>query len=178
MKSDTYLTLVKPLLNMEIRPLVDHLMASGLLKPIQRCISCESVLKLRDYTRSIDSRAWVCLTVSCLQYKKYKSIRSNSFFANYRTDLKVLLNLIWKWTSSSNICLSITEIPVVRKTAGIVYQHIRDCCSKYFEQNPVNLGGNGLICQVDESMFRHKPKYHRGRATEYEIWVLGIIDTS
>ena len=33
-------------------------------------------------------------------------------------------------------------------------------------------------CQTDESLFRQKPKYHRGRAPWTEQWVLGLDDTS
>ncbi|KAF7685628.1 hypothetical protein CDIK_3623, partial [Cucumispora dikerogammari] len=35
-----------------------------------------------------------------------------------------------------------------------------------------------VICQIDESLFRHKPKNHQGRTTNNEIWVFGIADTS
>ena len=42
----------------------------------------------------------------------------------------------------------------------------------------MKLGGPGVICQIDESAFSHKPKYHRGRAPKSEIWVFGIVDTS
>ena len=40
------------------------------------------------------------------------------------------------------------------------------------------MNGPGIIVQVDESQFSHKPKYHRGRAAEIPIWVFGIVDTS
>ena len=43
---------------------------------------------------------------------------------------------------------------------------------------PIQLGGPGIIVQVDESQFSHKPKHHRGRAAEIPIWVCGIVDTS
>ena len=39
-------------------------------------------------------------------------------------------------------------------------------------------GREWLVCQLDESLFRHKPKYHHGRATTQELWVFGIVDTS
>lgn len=36
----------------------------------------------------------------------------------------------------------------------------------------------GRYLCYDESFFRHKPANHRGRATEHELWVFGIADTS
>ena len=34
------------------------------------------------------------------------------------------------------------------------------------------------MVQIDKSLFRHKPKHHRGRATTNEVWVFGLCDTS
>ena len=39
-------------------------------------------------------------------------------------------------------------------------------------------GGPGIICQIDESLFCHKQKYGKGRASETQTWVFGIADTS
>jgi hypothetical protein len=38
------------------------------------------------------------------------------------------------------------------------------------------LGGDGVICQIDKSLFRHKTKNHRERAAELELWVFGMIE--
>ena len=40
------------------------------------------------------------------------------------------------------------------------------------------LGGPGVIVQIDESLFSHKAKYRRGRLPKEPIWVFGIVDTS
>ena len=46
--------------------------------------------------------------------------------------------------------------------------------------SPLNpqIGGPGVVVQIDESLFRHKSKYHRGRAPKKEVWVFGMVDTS
>ena len=54
----------------------------------------------------------------------------------------------------------------------------RFCINKHFNINPVKLGGANVVCQVDESLFCHKQKYHRGRVSNHQIWVFGIVDTS
>ena len=55
---------------------------------------------------------------------------------------------------------------------------LREICGRYLQENPIQLGGPGIIVQVDESQFSHKPKHHRGRAAEIPIWVFEIVDTS
>ena len=50
--------------------------------------------------------------------------------------------------------------------------------SKYFENNPVQLGGPGIVVEIDESCFSHKPKHHRGRVPSTPLWVFGLVDTS
>ena len=47
----------------------------------------------------------------------------------------------------------------------------------YMSENVPKLGGPNVIFQVDESVFSHKQKYHRGRSSD-EIWVFRIVDTS
>ena len=61
-----------------------------------------------------------------------------------------------------------------------IYQYCHDICSWRLlnHDSPLMLGSNGVVVQIDESLFRHKPKHHRGRATTNEVWVFGLCDTS
>ena len=45
-------------------------------------------------------------------------------------------------------------------TAVAVYQWLREVCSTKLLGLPMKLGGDGVIVQVDESLFRHKPKVY------------------
>jgi hypothetical protein len=40
------------------------------------------------------------------------------------------------------------------------------------------LGGPGIIVEIDESMFNHKVKSHRGRGPARRRWVFGMVDGS
>ena len=69
-------------------------------------------------------------------------------------------------------------------------------CTTKLPPMPMILGGPGVVVQIDESLFRHKPKVgcsrnqtlilatlflqqnHRGRSTTTEVWVFGMVDTS
>ena len=50
------------------------------------------------------------------------------------------------------------EAKVDPGTAVDAYQWLREVCSTKLPQNRIQLGGNGVVVQVDESLFRHKPK--------------------
>ena len=55
---------------------------------------------------------------------------------------------------------------------------MREICSRQLEDHPFELGGPGKTVQIDESLFRHKPKYHRERHPRADAWVFGMVDTS
>ena len=50
------------------------------------------------------------------------------------------------------------EAKVSVDTAGNVYQWLREVCTTKLLPNPIELGGAGTVVQIDESLFRHKPK--------------------
>ena len=65
------------------------------------------------------------------------------------------------------------EAEVDEKTAIQAYQY----CQSWRLLNhdsPLMLGGPGLgvVVQIDESLFHHKPKHNRGRATGAGVWAL------
>ena len=118
------------------------------------------------------------MSTSCRSYKKYFSIRTNSIFANFNFSLVSGVKLCWKWLGDSSMVEIMREVDVDEKTISRFYARLRETAERFILHNPVRLGGNSIVCQIDESLFRHKPKYHRGRATDQELWVFGIADTS
>ena len=50
------------------------------------------------------------------------------------------------------------EAEIGRPAAIDIYQWLREVCSTKLIQSPVILGGPGKVVQIDESLFRHKPK--------------------
>ena len=59
-----------------------------------------------------------------------------------------------------------------------MYQYLRDVCSTKLLNTPIELGGPGVVVQIDESLFNHKSKYKRGRRPKKELWIFGLADTS
>ncbi|KAF7688371.1 hypothetical protein CDIK_2943 [Cucumispora dikerogammari] len=115
---------------------------------------------------------------NCAYYKKYFSIRKNLFFSKFSLFLQKIIRIIFKWGGSSNQKEILREVNVNKNTIQKIIFKLRALCFKHNETFPIRLGGPSVICQIDESLFRHKPKNHRGRATNNKIWVFGIADTS
>ena len=81
------------------------------------------------------------------------------------------------------------EAEISDRVAIDIYQWLREVCTTALLNNPMILGGPGTVVQIDESLFRHKPKVHgiyllhvflsyqnhRGRCTSTEVWIFGCM---
>ena len=47
---------------------------------------------------------------------------------------------------------------MAERTGIQVYQWFCDVCSAKLLQTSIKLGGPGVVVQIDESLYRHKPK--------------------
>lgn len=178
MRDHFYTNHIGPIVNNTTDDIIKYLFSKSVLKEDLPCKSCAQPMSVKKYTRNKDGFAFRCLQTTCSNYRKYFSIRIGSIFEKYRFHLSVGIKLLWKWTLDETYADIMTEVDVHHQVLIDFYDDLRTYCSRYFLENPIYLGGGGIACQIDESLFRHKPKYHRGRATDYEIWVFGIADTS
>ena len=95
----------------------------------------------------------------CPHCKGRKSIRDGSFFAKSRLTLQKWLILMHFWAREYPVGDAAEEAQVQQKTAIDIYQWLREVCStRLITNGPVVLGGPGTVVQIDESLFRHKPK--------------------
>ena len=90
--------------------------------------------------------------------KLLKSIRSNCFFAKSKLTLQQWFIVTVWWAKQYPVSAAETEAEVTEATACQVYEWLREVCSTTLLQTPIILGGAGIIVQIDESQFRHKPK--------------------
>ena len=91
----------------------------------------------------------------CPHCKGRKSIRDDSFFAKSRLTRLVLTHF---WAREYPVDDAAEEGEVQEKTVIDIYQWLREVCStRLITSGPV-LGGPGAVVQIDESLFRHKPK--------------------
>ena len=70
---------------------------------------------------------------------------------------KWLILLYW-WVREYPVTDASEEAQVSKTTGVQAYQYFRDVCSTKLLQTPIVLGGPGVIVQIDESLYRHKPK--------------------
>ena len=66
--------------------------------------------------------------------------------------------LIYWWVWDSPVSDVAEEAYVGRDTAINVYQWLREVCTTKLLSMPIQLGGPGKVVQIDESLFKHKPK--------------------
>ena len=53
---------------------------------------------------------------------------------------------------------AISDCKIDMRTGIDIYQWLREVYTTKLLQTPIVLGGAGVVVQVDESLFRHKPK--------------------
>ena len=92
----------------------------------------------------------------CRQCKTTKSIRDGSFFSKSRMTLQEWLILIFYWVDDSPVTKAAKHAEVSERTAIDAFQWLREVCSqRLINDGPPQLG---VIVEVDESCFSHKPK--------------------
>ena len=117
----------------------------NILKNNIRCPSqgCRREMKAEKYVQSEDGYRWRC---GCC--RKTTSIRRGSYFERSKLSFKKLVLLAYCWAY---------DIPqhAQAKLCGVSYRstiqwnvYFRDVTSEWLKQNPIKLGGKGVVCQI------------------------------
>ena len=87
-------------------------------------------------------------------------LRDGTFFEKSHFTLQQWLVLMYRWCREYPVTDAAEEAKVSEKSAVQAYQYFRDICSWRILNcdSPLMLGGPGVVVQIDESLFRHKPK--------------------
>ena len=62
------------------------------------------------------------------------------------------------WARDCPVTDAMDQAEIDSRTAADIYQWLREVCTTKLLQTTIILGGPGLVVQIDESLFRHKPK--------------------
>ncbi|KAM7443768.1 hypothetical protein ABFA07_007489 [Porites harrisoni] len=69
-------------------------------------------------------------------------------------------------------------VGLTRNTVGNVFAMLRYLCKRDLQIRPITpFGGCVFVVKCDESQFKHKSKYERGRRARDDVWVFGVIST-
>lgn len=147
--------------------LIQHMFNKNLLKQDQKCCNeIMSMIVVKDKGDGYIFRCKLC--------KKKRSIRSGSFFSQYKLPLGVIMKAIISWSEE---CLQkdvIRTTSISKATVQNIYKELRRICLTAMEQVE-RLGSNDSIVQIDECLLT-KRKYNVGRMP-CQKWIFGAIDS-
>lgn len=95
---------------------------------------------------------------SCPVCKTTRSIRKGSFFDKSKIRLYSWLIGMWWWAREYPVGMMAEEAGIGEDSACNMYQWLREVCSTRLMSSTIRLGGPGIVVQIDESQFKHKPK--------------------
>jgi len=158
--------------------LLKLLFDKGLLKDIMACNYCSEDMEIRESNDNPEKYHWRCFSTTCVHYQCTKSIRLGSFFENFQAPIIEILQSIYYYSTLPRQC----DVVRLSKKSRSFIQNLRNkiitLFSKYFEKNPIRLGGPGVVVQVDETKLNFNVKSHRGIAPSTPCWAVCIVDVS
>ena len=132
--------------------LVDYLQVKQRLASQKQCV-CGTAMQISPRADVSDGCRF-----RCPDCKKCISIRDESFFSKSRMPLQKWVVLMYWWARNYPVTDAAEEAEVTEASACAMYQWLREVCTTELLQTPIRLGGPGIVVQIDESLFRHKPK--------------------
>ncbi|XP_071152157.1 uncharacterized protein [Mytilus edulis] len=164
--------------NSDPTAVIDFMKSHKLLADSCNCTCCTKPMELVARPTTSDGFGWRCTNQRCQKRHTYRTIRTGSFFEKSKVTLNKWLYAIYLWSQESKVNTVVKQVDIGEKTVIQMYQYLRDVCSTKLLNTPIELGGPGVVVQIDESLFNHKSKYNRGRRPKKELWVFGLADTS
>ncbi|KAI5153800.1 hypothetical protein ENBRE01_3268, partial [Enteropsectra breve] len=158
--------------------IIRYFQVRRMIAPVLFCSTCNTQMTLVTRRSTLDGYAWKCCWSGCAAYKTTRSVRTNSFFEQYRLNMIDVYLIAIYWLKGKQIKEAVDDTRVSRTTCQNIYKNLRQRVSTYYHSLNLKLGGPGIICQIDETKLNHEPKYSVGNWPDTELWAFGIVDTS
>ncbi|XP_028446202.1 uncharacterized protein LOC114563602 [Perca flavescens] len=165
--------------------LIRWLQNKKLLKKKIRCKLCQNAMKLKKKHNSTDVYRWVCRHKSHRGRKITKTIRTGSVFENSKCSLISWMKFFYRFSQglrlrqvdmkTDGIAKSSTTLSKMAACARRVCRH---AMKRHETKTGKCLGDEREFVVIDESNFRHKRKYGRGRISNSwrrKNWVFGML---
>lgn len=103
------------------------------------------------------------------------SIRQNTWIEDSNLDLETIVHMLYLWSQGFSAAEMEHELRLSKRTLIEWNAYLRDVAMFKCMRSSVQIGGNGVEVEIDESKFG-KRKYHRGKRVEGK-WVFGGRET-
>lgn len=99
-----------------------------------------------------------------------------SLFKKFILPLALVMTVApyWRYDFQDSQVSKITGL--FSKQVRSVFSALRDLVKTHLEKQEAQLGRIGILCQIDESMFVYKQKYHVDRVSNQKRYCFSITD--
>ncbi|KAG0437210.1 hypothetical protein DMUE_3818 [Dictyocoela muelleri] len=135
---------------------IQFLFQYRLLKSSIFCIGCDNYMKFVLFKRHVNGFTWRCFTRTCVEYKKYKTIRLGSFFDGFNIKLKFIFKVVILRFNRDSLT-KIVEFFGNKSVNSIckIINKLHDLIPNS-DFSDDKFGVTGLIVQIDETMLNYK----------------------
>ncbi|XP_063077083.1 uncharacterized protein LOC134467092 [Engraulis encrasicolus] len=148
-----------------------------------KCKKCHHSMKLTKKRRTADHYAWICRRTA--HKTTHTSVRQNSVFSHSKVPFQKWIEFMYRFSQGlrlRQIDMMQDEIAQSSTTLSKMNKKLRDSCvsamDRFRHRTGQRIGGRREFVAIDESHFRHKRKYGRGRvagAWQRKKWVFGML---
>ena len=146
------------------QPFLEYIYDKGILDIPAACSNCGGRVAIYGSIAQ-------CSTKCC---RKAVSIYRTSFFANARIAPNEIMLLGYLWLSGCSYSSILTMTQHSSATIVDYLGHFRQLVVSSLEDSDTQIGGEGVIVEIDESKFGRR-KYNRGKRVE-GTWIIGGIE--
>jgi len=125
------------------------------------------------YARVQDGVIWRCPPKTC---RAAVSIRKGSFFEGAHLPLQKLLDLAYYWAIYGSHAEVKRQVDLENQSVTDWFSFMRDLCTFDLLSNPVQLGGQGHIVAIDETVVARAKPGNRHAGPVPTQWVFGAVD--
>ncbi len=135
---------------------------------IHALFRCGVAMRFSTYPKSLDKHMWRCRQRSC----SMTSVKAGSCFEQSKISIQSWLKIMLLWSKDYSTDKLAKELNFNQKTMTGCTKLFRQIITTNLQNNPISLGGLGLIVHLDSNCLGHNPDKKRN-LNRTPIWVLG-----